>query len=223
MTLKKIHIALADDEVLFRKGMAFLLEKQTDISVVFEANNGRELLDYLESTSKYPDIILMDLKMPLLNGIEATKQISHRYPEIKIVALTSYNSPSFIANVIDVGAASYLVKTSNPKDVLLVIHEIMDKGFYYDAEILKCLKEKPPTAIKTVLDADFLTERELEILSLICQQHSTKEIAEQLFLSKRTVEWHRNNLLIKTQSKNFAGLVVFAFKNQLVGINEGDL
>src|SRR3970282_800551 len=164
-----IKIVLVDDEILFRKGVFFLLDREKNIQIIAEASNGVELVTFLNENENHPDIVIMDLKMPLLNGVEATKILHKEYPQIKIIALTSYDSSSFIANMINVGAVSYLVKNSTPQ----------------------------------------------ELLQLICEQKTTAEIGEKLFISPRTVEGHRNNLLLKTESKNSAGLVVYAIQNEI--------
>ena len=214
---KNIKIILADDEELFRKGILFLLEREKNIEVIFEASNGLELIDYLKQNDNYPDIIMMDLKMPFLNGVEATKIIHKEFPVVKIIALTSYNTKSFIANMIDVGASSYLVKSASPKSMISTINEVYKKGFYYDDIVLEVIQDdilsKPS---KNKFDEDYLTNREREVLELICQQYSTNEISKKLFISSRTVEGHRNNLLLKTESKNIAGLVVYAIQNKIV-------
>jgi len=214
----KIKIILVDDEILFRKGISFLLEREKNLEIIFEASNGDELISYLKSNNNHPDIIMMDLKMPLINGIEATKIIRKDFPEIKIIALTSYDSKSFIANMIDVGAVSYLIKNATPQDLLTTINEVALKGFYYTDYIMEIIKEDVLTnkKVKSNFDNDFLTKREIEVLKLICFQKSTLEIAEQLFISPRTVEGHRNNLLLKTESRNIAGLVVYAVQNDII-------
>jgi DNA-binding NarL/FixJ family response regulator len=214
----KIKIILVDDEILFRKGISFLLEREKNLEIIFEASNGDELISYLQSNKNHPDIIMMDLKMPLINGIEATKIIRKDFPEIKIIALTSYDSKSFVANMIDVGAVSYLIKNATPQDLLTTINEVALKGFYYTNYILEIIKEDVLTTkkVKSNFDSNFLTKREIEVLKLICFQKSTVEIAEQLFISPRTVEGHRNNLLLKTESKNIAGLVVYAVQNDII-------
>jgi DNA-binding NarL/FixJ family response regulator len=206
-----------DDEILFRKGISFLLEKEKNIKVIFEASDGSELISFLKESSIHPDIIIMDLKMPILNGVEATKLIRNEFPKIKIIALTSYNSKSFVANMISVGAVSYLVKNATPQELLLTINEVAAKGFYYDEFVMKNIQDNTCVSknIKSHLDNNFLTSRELEILKLICEQKNTVEIAEKLFISPRTVEGHRNNLLLKTESKNIAGLVVYAIQNEI--------
>lgn len=219
--MEKIKIILADDEILFRKGIAFMLQREQNIQIIFEASNGSELTSYLSESSILPDIILMDLKMPLLNGVEATKIIHETYPDIKIIALTSYNTRSFIANMIHVGASSYLVKNATPAEMLETINEVFKKGFYYSECVLEVINDGiaiKDYRIKSYFDDDYLTSREKEILELICQQYSTSEIAEKLFISPRTVDGHRNNLLLKTESKNIAGLVVYAIQNKVIPI-----
>lgn len=212
-----IKIALVDDEVLFRKGIAFLLQREANIEIVFESSNGEELISKLEENDNTPDIIIMDLKMPVLNGVEATKIIRKSFPQIKIIALTSYDSKSFIANMIQVGAVAYLIKNTTPKDLIKTINEVYTKGFYYNESVLKTIQETIVSSknSKGSLETSFLSPREIEILQLICQQKTTTEIAEHLFLSPRTVEGHRNNLLLKTESRNIAGLVVYAIQNEI--------
>jgi DNA-binding NarL/FixJ family response regulator len=217
--MKKIKLLLADDEELFRKGISFLLQRQENIEILYEANNGNEVIEYLKSNSIHPDIILMDLKMPLLNGVETTKLIYKDFPSIKIIALTSYNTKSFIANMIEIGAASYIVKNSSPEDMITTIWQVIDKGFYYNDEVLNVIQENlisNSNRKNIFFEEVILTKREREILELICYQNSTQQIAEKLFISPRTVEGHRNSLLLKTDSQNSAGLVVFAIQNKIV-------
>lgn len=158
----KIKIILADDEELFRKGIYFLLQRESNIEIIYEASNGSELIEYLKSTNQLPDIIMMDLKMPLLNGVEATKLIHKDFPAIRVIALTSYNTKSFIANMINVGAASYLVKNASPVDMIKTVNEVAQKGFYYNEIVMEVIHENmiSNAASRTVLDEDFLTERE---------------------------------------------------------------
>lgn len=216
--MSTIKLLLADDEELFRKGISFLLQRQNNIEIIYEANNGNEVLDFLKSSNTHPDIILMDLKMPLLNGVETTKLIFKDYPTIKIIALTSYNTKSFIANMIDIGAASYIVKSASPDDMITTIHQVFDKGFYYNEEVLHIIQQdlRNNTRKNSFFEEVKLTKREREILELICYQNNNQQIAEKLFISSRTVEGHRNSLLLKTGSINSAGLVVFAIQNKIV-------
>lgn len=216
-----IKIILVDDEVLFRKGISFLLSREKNIEVIFEASDGMELIEFLKGDNPKPDIVIMDLKMPLLNGIETTKIIRKDFSDIKIIALTSYDSKSFIANMIDVGAVSYLVKNATPQELFATINEVARKGFYYSEYVLGIIQNDLIANKKTKcsLDSCFITSRELEVLQLICKQKSTIEIGEKLFISPRTVEGHRNNLLLKTESKNIAGLVVYAIQNAIVTLD----
>jgi DNA-binding NarL/FixJ family response regulator len=216
---QNIKIAITDDEQLFRKGISFLLQRESNFEILFEAENGQELIDNLDADN-LPDIILMDLKMPVLNGVETTKVIHKKFPSIKIIALTSYDGKSFITNMIDVGASSYLLKNTNPKIVVHTINEVFDKGFYYDEKVLKTIHENLLSSsgkkIKSDLDKKLLSTREREVLELICAQLTTGEIAEKLFISPRTVDGHRNNLLLKTGSKNVAGLVIYGIQKKLI-------
>ena len=220
---KTIKIIVVDDEILFRKGICFLLDRETNIEIIFEASNGDELISFLQNNkNNHPDIIIMDLKMPVINGVEATKIIRKGFPELKIIALTSYDSKSFVANMIDVGAVSYLIKNTTPQELLTTIKEVASKGFYYTDYVLKIIQSDVLTNKKTKsnFDSNFLSPREIEVLKLICTQKSTVEIAAQLFISPRTVEGHRNNLLLKTESRNIAGLVVYAVQNELMLLND---
>lgn len=216
-----IKVILVDDEVLFRKGISFLLDKEENIEVVFEASDGIELMEFLRGDNPKPDIVIMDLKMPLLNGIEATKIINKEFSEVKIIALTSYDSKSFIVNMIDVGAVSYLVKKATPQELFVTINEVARTGFYYSDYVMNIIQNAviANNKLKCSFDTSFITSRELEVLQLICKQKSTIEIGEKLFISPRTVEGHRNNLLLKTESKNIAGLVVYAIQNAIVSLD----
>ena len=222
--MNSVKIAIADDEELFRQGMSFILSKEVNFDIVFQAKNGKDLLVQLSSASSLPDVILMDLKMPDLNGVEATKVIKKKYPNIYIVALTSYYSKPFIINMIQVGAVAYLAKNATPRSVVHTLNEVAQKGFYYDAKVMKIIQESnlnsssKPT--KSIFDKSYLTKREIEVLEQICKQKTTNEIAEALFISPRTVEGHRNNLLLKTESKNSAGLVVYAVQNKIINLEE---
>lgn len=217
----KIKLAIADDEVLFRKGIIFLLEKENLFEIIYEADNGLELIHFLETTPVFPDIVITDLKMPEMNGVEVTKHLNYKFPDLKIIALTSYNTPSFIANMIQVGASSYLVKNSTPDEVIKTIVEVHKRGYYYTEQVIQVIHRDillNKGLKRTVLDVSMLTQRELEILKLICHQHTAIEIGEILGISQRTVENHKTNLLDKTNTKNIAGLVVFAFQNEIVNI-----
>jgi DNA-binding NarL/FixJ family response regulator len=220
---KKIKIALADDEVLFRKGVGLMLMEEDNFDVVFQANNGVELLEYLKTCVRLPEVILIDIKMPTLNGVETTKLIVDQFPKISIIALSSYSTATFVSNMIRVGASSYVPKNASPEEMILTINKVAKTGFYYNSFMLNDIrlhKLKGNQMDKSIFDDNLLTKREIEILKLLSKQMSAAEIAKKLLLSTRTVEGHRNNLLIKTESKNSIGLVVFAFQNNIISIDD---
>lgn len=216
-----IKIVLVDDEELFRKGLAFILGREPNFSILHEASNGQELISFLRSTEVLPDIVITDLKMPVVNGVEATKIIHREFPDVKIIALTSYDTKSFVANMIDIGAVSYMLKNASPAELVFTLNEVASKGFYYSDYVRKVIKEVvlSGSKLKSSLDKSLLSDRELEVLQLICQQKNAHEIGESLFISPRTVEGHRTNLLLKTDSRNVAGLVVYALQNELVKLD----
>jgi DNA-binding NarL/FixJ family response regulator len=219
---KRIKIVVADDEDLFRNGISYLLMAH-DFDVIYEASNGKDLLQFLHNTTQYPDVILMDIKMPLLNGVEARKQITNQYPDINIVALSSYITSTFISNMLRVGAASYIPKNASPEEMITTINKVVETGYYYNNFMRQYISQDKLSTVtnaKTIFDDNLLTKREYEILLLICKQKSAGEIAELLDLSPRTVEGHRNNLLIKTESKNVAGLVVYALRNNFISLDD---
>lgn len=220
---KKIAVAIADDEKLFRKGMRFLIEKFDDFEVVFEAENGQEVIDQLSTLDGIPDIVLMDLKMPILNGVETTKILFREGYDIKIIALTSYIGKSFVTNMIRLGVSSYLTKNTNPRDLIYTIKRVYEKGFHYDLRLASVVRESLTSSKskrkRVELDKNLLSQRELEVLELICCEYTTSEIAEKLFISPRTVDGHRNNLLLKTGSKNVAGLVIYGIQKKIVELS----
>lgn len=222
MTNRHITLALADDELLFRQGLKAILGRSSHLEILFDASNGKDLIEKLREAKRKPDIVITDLKMPELNGVEATKLILEEFPEIKIIALTSYFSKPFIINMISIGAVAYLAKNSTPKLMLRTIEEVAKKGFYYDDQVMQYIQAElrgQSKHTKSKFDSTFFTKREQEVLQLICEQKTTNEIAEELGISPRTVEGHRNHLLIKTESKNVAGLVIYAIENSLISLD----
>ena len=214
-----IKVAIADDHVLFRKGLITILEMEGEMEVILDADNGKELVEKVAQNQ--PEVILMDLKMPEMDGMEATKIIKEKYPEIKILILSMYDEEQFIIYCLELGANGYLLKNADPNEVTTAIKTVMAKDFYFNDHIstvmLKGLNQKSrPKGKPEWANNIQLTKREKEVLELICREFTTPEIGEKLFISHRTVEGHRKNLLEKTGAKNTAGLVVFALKNELV-------
>lgn len=217
-----ILIALADDEALFRRGMRLILEDYPDLRILLEAENGQDLLAKIRASDELPDVLLLDLKMPIMSGIEAAGIIRREFPSILIVVVSSHVSKSFILNMIEIGAAAYLGKNADPDEVVETIRMVRDKGFYYNSAVMEVIRENMMGVrpVKTQREVDVeLTNREKEVLQLICQQFTTQEIADKLFISGRTVDGHRNNLLSKLGCRNTAGLVVYAVQNGLVQLD----
>ncbi|PZR38983.1 MAG: DNA-binding response regulator [Azospira oryzae] len=224
---EKIRVGLVEDQILFRKGMKAILESWPDLEVVMEAAEGYSVVDLLNDTSPLPHVLLVDLSLPAtpqgktFSGLEVTKAVRGEYPEIKIIILSVHDDDNFIAELILNGAHGYLVKDSDPNEVHDAILAVHHHGSYINKRSLAALqKANTSPKEKPVLDGTIpLTKREIEILQLVCKEHTTEEIAEKLFISVKTVNGHRNNLLQKTGCRNVAGLFNFAIKNKLIEIS----
>jgi DNA-binding NarL/FixJ family response regulator len=213
--MKKIDIYLVDDHPLFRQGLKLLLSGLDFIGKIFEANNGEEFITGLKNNPV--DVALIDIEMPVMNGIEAAKRAREIQPSIKILALSMYSDKNYYLSMIDAGACGFLLKNSNFDEVEKAITDVCNDKSYISIEILNEILKYPDKASFNVFDSE-LTERELEVLLLICKGLTNNEIADKLVLSKRTVDKHRENLLLKTQSKNTANLVIYAIKNGFLQI-----
>lgn len=219
--MNPIRLAIADDQLLFIKGLKLLISSFEDIQLIIEAHNGQELLDAI--AKQQPEVVLMDLRMPVMDGLEATKRIKAQYPKIKILLLSMYDNERLINHMMKVGANGYLLKNEDPEVLKEAIYAVMEKEFYFTEYVSKALlqgtqkKNKEIRPWKTDRGLN-ITKRELEILQLICQEYTSHEIAEKLAISKRTVENHRQNIIEKTGVKNTAGLIIFALRNRLVTI-----
>ena len=209
-----MNLLLVDDHTLFRTGFKMLIETIPGYSVSGEASNGREFLDKI--IEERFDIIFMDIEMPDVNGIEAAKIALQTDPTLKIITLTMYGEEEYFEQIIQVGVKGFLMKNADFQEVKTAINIISQGGTYYSQALMQSfLKNLRQAKSSNVIDIDF-SDRESEILHLICRGYSNQNIGEKLFISKRTVEKHRANLLLKTNCKNTAELVVYAVKNQIV-------
>lgn len=217
MEYSKTKIIIVDDHKIFRDGLLFLLENFDFVSVIGEASNGIEFLNLIEK--ELPDIVLMDINMPIMNGIEASKIALKKYPEIKIVALTSFADDEYIEQMVSAGVEGYMLKRSDIDDFEKAIKKVAGGGSYFSSEIIKVIsrnlyKDKERKLREQIMTN--LTSREKQILHLICKGLNNEQIAELIFLSPKTVEKHKSNLFQKTETFNTVNLVIYAFKNQLV-------
>ena len=210
--MQKLRIHIVDDHTLFREGLKFLLSNCDFVSSIDESNNGKTFISNLSNNK--PDIILMDIEMPEIDGISATKQALAIFPDLKIIALSMYGYEHYYTQMIDAGARGFLMKNSQFEDVQKAILEVADGNNFFSPEIMDAII-KNLYKKKDDKHSSELTEREIEILYNICKGFSNQEIADKLIISKRTVDKHRENLLLKTESKNTAGLVIFAIKKGL--------
>lgn len=213
--MEKIKVGIADDHLLFRQGISELLEINEGIEIVFDAENGKVLIDKLASIPT--DVILVDLDMPVLNGGQAIEIIKVKYPDVKILALTLHDDDATIASIIGKGANGFMLKDDSIDAVTEAIFNVFEKDFYFTPRIEKVMEKIAEKALKKPIEKgiDF-SIREREILKLICHENSTREIACKLNTSIRTVEWHKQNMIEKTNTKTTAGIVFYAVKNGLV-------
>ncbi len=209
--MNSIKIGIADDHKLFRKGLISLLHSFYDLEIIWEASDGLDLMEKVKE--RMPDIALVDIKMPKMNGIEATYHLKQKYPDMKIIALSMFDDEGNIVDMVENGANGYLLKDSEPNDIYIAIKETHLKGSYYSDFVTKALINKVGKRPNNTAITSTLTENERLYLQLICKEYTNKEIAEQMQLSERTIDGYRDKLFVKTQVKNRIGLVLFALKN----------
>ena len=206
-----IRVAIADDHVIFRKGLATILNEIASVKVVAETSNGNELLDFLKTGEA--DVILMDIKMPLMDGIETTRKVTEKYPGIKVIALTMHEEVGYFRRMTEAGAKGFLLKKTNQDQLEEAINAVFRGDYYFAEEYAFSVNHASLSARKINI---VLSDREKEILEYICRGYSNGEIAKKLGISQRTIDGHRARLFEKTGAKNAPNLVMFAIKNGLV-------
>lgn len=215
--METIKVAIADDHQIFRKGVILSMRSYTNIKFVMEADNGQDLLEKIPESD--PDVILCDLKMPIKDGIDTTRQITKEYPKIRVIILTMYEDERFVGHLMDCGAAGYLLKSTEPAEIKKAITDVMSNGFYLNSFVNKVLIKKNYSKQKfnpSLTSEVVISEREREVLKLVCMEFTAAEIAQKMDISSRTVEAIKDRLMERFGVKNSVGLVFYAMKNQLI-------
>ncbi len=212
--MNKIRIAIADDYKIYRDGLKVGLGSDDNLQVVLEADNGEDLLNGLKENTT--DVIIMDLKMPIMDGMEATKEVRKKFPSIKVLVVTMYEDDKFIIHLMENGGNGYLLKNADSDEIRKSIYAVHENGYYFNDLVNKALLKR--LVLKGNLKPSFnqdveLTERELEVLKLICEEKTASEIGKEIFLSPRSVEGIRTRLIEKIGVRNTAGLAMFAIKS----------
>jgi DNA-binding NarL/FixJ family response regulator len=214
--MKKPGIILVDDHRLFRCGLKYMLEESGKYQVIAESSDAPELLELLKVLK--PDLVIMEIKMPVVNGMEIVRKILVQYPRLNILLLSMYGEPEYYSALLDLGIKGFMLKDADSEELFLVINKILTGGTYFSQELLLNIirKNSMPQPVK-------LSQREKEILIFIGQGLSNQEISVKLSISPRTVERHRTNLLDKTGSKNSVRLIVYALKNNLITFEDAEI
>ncbi|NCC73015.1 MAG: response regulator transcription factor [Sphingobacteriia bacterium] len=213
-----IRILLVDDHQIVRDGIISLLQGESRFVIAGQAENGVEALEKIEKFS--PDLVILDINMPVMNGLECAKVVTEKFPDVRILTLTMLSEQEHIKNMLAAGVGGYILKSSGREELITAINTVMEGKNYFSEEVknvimMEMVKKKNTTG-KIIGDPIPLTPRELDVLNLIVDELTNHEIAEKLFISVRTVDAHRRNLLEKTGSRNTAGLVKFAIENNLI-------
>ncbi len=217
----KITLVIADDHEIFRDGLALMLSKQKNIELVGQAENGKELITLIELVN--PDIILTDIKMPVMDGVEATRRILEKNSDCKIIALSMFDEENLIVDMLEAGARGYLLKNADKQEIIEAIVSVYENNTYYcrrtTAKLTSMIVKSKFNPYKKSKPVEF-NEREKDIIRYICMQDTAQQIADKLFLSKRTVEGYRTKILEKMNVKNTAGVVIYALKHHLISESE---
>ncbi|RED94123.1 response regulator transcription factor [Marinoscillum furvescens] len=219
MEQKSIKVLIADDHTLFRKGLSMMVQTFPGVESVENVENGQLALDVLKN--EHIDILLLDLEMPVLDGRETAKKVVSKFPDTHIIMISMHDSLALISDLIEIGVHSYLLKSAEPEEVQKAIVSVLNNDFYYNQLVARALHQKVKhggVSKPFFNDKSQLTKREIEILELICQELTMKQIGEKLFISEQTIHTHRKNLMRKTDCKNAVGLVKFAIQNQIVSL-----
>jgi DNA-binding NarL/FixJ family response regulator len=209
-----IKVALIDDQILFRKSLVNILNFMGSIQVILEDTSGITFIEYLESGQVAPDVLLLDLQLPDMDGIAVTKQIKEKFPDhpLKIIILSSHPQERYATHLLDLGANGYLSKDCEPKEVIKAIEDVYSKGIYFTKSLRDALKDHHEKQIPSLDNTALLTDREKDIVLCVCDEMGSREIAEKLSISVKTVETHRNNIMHKLGTKSISGVILYAIR-----------
>lgn len=215
--MKKLKVYIADDHTLFRKAMASMIATFKEVDIVKDAENGKELLTLVKYEA--PDIAIVDLQMPIMDGAETCEQMLEKYPDVKLIVLTMHDSEKYILHMMEMGVHAFLMKNTEPEELEIAIRSVVEKDFYHNDLVASVLRKN--MKLKTVSErpafgTQNLTERETEILKLVCFELTMKEIAERLSISENTTRNHRANIMDKLGVKNTVGLIKYAYETGML-------
>ncbi len=216
--LNIIKVGIVDDQLLFRKGLISLLEEVKNLSICLEAANGVQFFEILKKNKNAVDVLVLDVEMPEMDGLEVLKILKLKDSNIKVLVLTTHNEDALIYELVKLGAMGFLPKNADIDEVILAIETLNRNELYFNEHISKMVIKKviKREENKYTFDPLHITEREKDIIKLICEEKSTKQIADILCISERTVNTHKSNIFEKTKAKNSAGVVMFAVRNGIV-------
>jgi DNA-binding NarL/FixJ family response regulator len=209
-----IRVLIVDDHAILRDGIRSLLERREGITVVGEASNGQEALKRVDQL--LPDLVLMDIAMPIMDGLEATRRIKETYPDIKILILTQHDSPEFVGPLLQAGAAGYVLKRAGGREVVTAIRQVFEEGAFLQPDVARRVVDYAQSTEKNKQDVPYLTDREQEVLKLTVEGKSNKEIASILVISPKTVSVHRSNIMAKLGVRSSVELVRYVWQHKLI-------
>lgn len=219
MNNKKLKVTIAEDHNVVRKGLVSIVQNFERVGQVKEAENGKDLLNQL--AVELVDVVLMDLEMPLIDGTTASAEIISRFPSVKILVLSAFEEDSIILKLLEIGVHGYLLKKAQPKELEKAIYSVHDNDFFQSELVTRVMRQGVKRKkIRTSKGSHEISDREMEVLKLLCQEFSTREIGEKLNISEKTVHSHRLHLMEKTKAKNTVGLVLFALEQGILS-NKG--